>query len=72
MNVIQGLRARLVEGSLWTSESLRIELLVILWRGSVSQERGNELEISERQLPGGLSVRHRLESGLWEKGEWSG
>lgn len=43
----QGLRARAVEGSLWTSESPTIMVVVTLERVTLSQERGDDLEVRE-------------------------
>lgn len=43
----RGLRARAVGGSFWTSESARIMAAVTLATATMSQERGNDLEVGE-------------------------
>lgn len=47
VNMGQALRARAVEGSPWTSEPPRSVAVVTLVRVTVSQERGNDLEVLE-------------------------
>ena len=47
VNMGRGLRAREVEGSLWTSVLPRIVAAVTLARATMSQERGDDLEFGE-------------------------